>query len=353
MLAHPAYSGNVCFSPVSIAMCFALLTEGASGNTYQQLINTFHLPKDFLDRFDYMAQLLQNSKSTIKIANSAWINDRLELNPDYVTSIKMKISGAEFNSIRFGSTAANQINQWVREKTDGYIEGIIDSLDSSTLLVLLNAVYFNGSWLQQFDSHLTSERPFYLLDNAGQRTFPMMHNPDDDFEFTNQPTFSAVALPYKGYDTSMIILLPKLNTRQELDRLCTSQFLNAFFASRKTIMQRANVDLKLPKFTFETTFDLIPLLASLGLTNVFDSNHADLSRLLPRNSGAHVSTALHKTFIECDETGTRAAAVTALCLDESCMVRCNVQPFHADHPFVFVIYNQTADQILFIGRVLN
>jgi serpin B len=300
-----------------------------------------------------MVQLLQQSKSTIKIANSVWVNENVDLNVDYVDSIKKKISEAEFQKINFAAPkAVDLINEWVSNKTEGHIKTIFGSLSPSVLLVLLNAVYFNGTWVHQFDKQLTSDKPFYLLDNAGQQMVPMMRNSEEEFEFTSQPTFSAVSLPYKGYDTSMILLLPKKNTRQELDRLCSSNFLDNFFATRTSLMKPAFVDLWLPKFTFETTFDLIPLLTSLGLTDVFDARSADLSRLLPRNR-THVSTAVHKTFIECDETGTRAAAVTAMCCDESCMMVPNLQPFHADHPFVFIIYNQTADQVLFIGRVVN
>ncbi len=350
----PSSSTNVCFSPFNIAACFAMLIEGADGDTRKLLMDAFHLPKNFQSEFKDHSKAIKHAQSTIRSAHSIWASNKVRLDDDYLFYVKRMFKNAKVESTDFGSLdVVKKINQFVNKKTRGLIPEVLSALNINTLLVLVSVLYFKGQWCHPFKQSLTTPRPFHLLDNNAEVQVPMMAQTLERYEFTRQPTFSAISLPFSGRDTSMIFILPKDNTTSELNRMCSTEFLTEFFAHKYSWMRSQLVDVTIPKFKFECEFDLTTLLPSLGVTDAF-STAANFSKMTKSGTPVYVNTAVHKTFISVDEKGCEAAAATAVCLLEFGIKKPQqFETFYADHPFVFILYHQVTQQVLFIGRVVD
>jgi serpin B len=345
---------NVCFSPYNIATCFIMLLEGADGNTRKQLMDAFKLPTNYQSQFKEHSKAIKNSESTVKLSNSLWASNKIALDDDYVWHVKRSVKSARINNVDFGQVnTADKINSYIDKKTGGLIRDVVRALDINTILVLVSVLYFKGTWFKPFEAHSTAPKTFYLLNNTSNIQVPMMKHLEERFEFTKHPTFSAISLPFKGRDTSMIFILPKENTKEELDRLSSAAFLTEFFTNKFDWMRSQLVDVTIPKFAFECDFDLKTLLPSLGVTEVF-SPEANLSKLTKSKVPAYVNSAIHKTFIEVDEDGVKAAAATAVRVDMLGISKPKkTEVFNADHPFVFVLFQQVTQQPLFFGRVTD
>lgn len=245
-----------------------------------------------------------------------------------------------------------QINGWVEERTEGKIqnllaEGIVDSL---TRLVLVNAIYFKGNWEKQFDKERTTERPFRINKNE-TRPVQMMFK-KDTFNMTYIGDFQTkiLELPYVGNELSMIILLPDAiqdgsTGLERLERELTYEKLMAWISPE--MMKTIEVRVSLPRFKLEESYDLKPLLSSMGMPDAFDLGKADFSGISSGNELV-LSEVVHKSFVEVNEEGTEAAAATGLVINS---YRAMIVPeFTADHPFLFFIRHNKTSSILFCGR---
>ena len=240
--------------------------------------------------------------------------------------------------------AVNKINDWVKEKTNNMIPKLLQSLDPSTVLVLLNAVYFKGTWMKQFSKEATFAQKFY---NRGveekAKMVEMMHK-KDSFPFYEEETFQALQLPYAGEEIAMMFLLPR--EKNGLDKL-ERMFSPSFLEDLKQKLWKQKVEVSLPRFRLEYTKSLIPYFSELGVKRAF-SRGAELT-VASDCPDLAVSEILHKAVLEVNEEGSEAAAATMVGVMLCCLV---MEPeFVADHPFAFVIYNTKTDLILFMGRV--
>jgi serpin B len=342
---------NICLSPLSIATCFALVLEGADGSTKRQLLETFNFAPDYLTQFENLLDAFDKS-DTLKVANSLWADNKAMLNTNFLATVRKHFKQAELRNFDLHSEAAAvaAINSWVKEKTAGLIPSILQGLGKDPLLVLVNAVYFCGQWRHAFEPIYTSNADFRLLNGSRVRV-PFMHQ-TKKLEYFSGELCSAISLPYKGADSSMFIILPRGPAAQHLDELCTDNFLKAFFNTHRYAMKTEEVSVTLPKFTITNQFDLVSTLQSLGLTDAFSEHQANFSKLTDIPERAFISQAVHKTFIEVDEKGTRAAAATAVALKRKRRVGTIVE-FEANRPFVYAIFHHATKQVLFLGKVVN
>lgn len=352
-----AYPGNIFFSPYSISTALAMTYGGARGNTASQMAATLHFDADQAKVHPAFAALQARLNSVqargnvqLDIANSLWPQQHYPFLADYIALIK-KHYGVGITPLdyqRATEKARQTINQWVENKTRNKIKNLIQPgiLTTLTRLVLANAIYFKGKWAEPFDKRFTQEEDFFLLSGARVKV-PLMAQ-KHEFAFGQFPSVQVLKLPYTGDDLSMIIILPvKVNGLAELERHLTVEYLGQWTSGLKA----QEVEVFLPRFQVTSQFSLSKNLSRMGMPDAFDAQKADFSGMDGRPHWLYIGAVLHKAFVDVNEEGTEAAAATAVV-----MVGKMAKPvpmFRADHPFLFLIYENRTGSILFMGRILD
>jgi serine protease inhibitor len=346
-------SDNILVSPLSVALALGMTYNGAGGMTKDAMKEALKLGgmTDEEINISYKSiidQLLKlDPKVILNIANSIWYklnfpvqNEFIDLNKEYYY--------AEVNELDFAAPDAKDIiNGWVNEKTKGLIPSIIDNIPQEAVMYLINAIYFKGIWMYEFDPDDTREQDFYPENGTTQKVDMMQM--EGDLLYTSNDLFDAVSLPYGDGQFNMFILLPKPgNTTGDIVAELSNDNWNTWINSLGT----QKVVVKLPKFKFEFFRLLNDDLTDMGMGVAFDQDNADFSGINPERE-LYISRVLHKTFIDVNEEGTEAAAVTAVEIGETSYNPDEpiVRYFTADHPFLFAIRENSSGTILFMGRV--
>ena len=356
-----ADNGNLFYSPYSISLALAMTYAGARGETEQQMAQAlgFVLPQERLHpAFSHLTEELasrgegaagkDDNGFRLNIANAIWGQEGYRFLAEFLDMLDANY-GAGMRSLDFVSDPEQArliINEWASDETEGRIEDLVppDAIDALTRLVLTNAIYFNAAWSQPFSPEATRDGAFYLLD-GDQVTLPMMRQ-SGHFDYAEGDGYQAIQLPYDGYETSMVILLP---ARGEFGGF--EGTLNA--GTVETILQDLEpkqVSLSMPRFEYDSDFSLKETLAALGMPDAFASA-ADFSGMTG-NRELFISEVIHKAFVSVDEEGTEAAAATAVMMPLSAAPEEPIE-FTADRPFVFLIRDNLTGTILFVGRVVN
>lgn len=338
---------NLFFSPTSISTAFAILYEGADGNTADEMQDMFGFEPDDSKRREEFASMQrslnpQDEQYKLRLANALWLARGFEPLPEY-TDTAATYYDSNVESLDFSSgKAVEKINGWVDEKTEGKIEKLFDKLSSGTSLVITNAIYFKGEWVHQFDVERTKDRQFWIASETSVNV-PTMSLSRTDLKYARDDQMSVLELPYKGDDVSMLLLLPeRTDGLKQIEESLTIDKL----AEMKSNLKTVKIAVSIPKFSMETDYDLKKYLSDMGMNDAFDSVNADLSGISGAK-GLFVEKAVHKAFVDVNEEGTEAAAATGVAVLQSGF------SFRADHPFVFVIQDNETGQILFIGRVMD
>jgi serpin B len=212
-----------------------------------------------------------------------------------------------------------------------------------TRLVLTNAIYFKGNWLKQFDEGNTREQDFRVNPEKTVKA-QMMSIMGDAFNYTASKDLQILELPYEGEDLSMLVLLPNEGTLDSLEASLTLENL----AKWRNNLREQQIDIHIPKFKFETKYDMGNTLKNMGMPTPFIPDEADFSGM-DGTKKLYIGFVIHQGFVEVNEKGTEAAAATAVGMVETC-----VSPsFYADHPFIFLIQDNESGNILFMGRVTD
>ena len=345
---------NVFFSPLSISTAFSIAYEGAKENTASQIQQVFDFEQDDSKRHQKISDVLSrlNHKDdwyNLQVANALWVKEGYEIKQDYIDTAKKHYSGTVENVDFVTDDGINQINGWVREKTNDKIENILapGSTDEMTRMVITNAVYFKGKWSLEFNPKNTSEKPFWT-DKDSSVTVPMMKQPVDIYNYADTENLQALELNYLGGDISMVVLLPK--DRDGIQSLEQSMDEKKFVAIKDS-MTRQPLTIEIPRFEFDTKYNLKPPLQSLGLHDAFDKSNANFQGITDEK--VYLDSAAHKAFVNVNEEGTEAAAITALVARATSGPPEPVDEFVADHPFMFVIQEKETGEILFLGRVMD
>lgn len=337
-------------SPLSVSFLMAMLTNGADSTTKDEILSTVAGDKslsvaELNDTYAAFLRMAANGDklTTINIANYIALNKGFKLKSTYAGTVGSKYA-ANVENLDFASPKAlKHINQWCSDKTCRMIPSIIDRLNPSDVAVLLNAIYFNGSWTHQFPKKNTRLENFqgYTRDI---KKVDMMHQ-ERKFFYADNSRFAAVELPYGNGQYSMTVLLPNegVSINDMMKQLTAGEF-----AKLQQQMSECIVDLKLPRFSTTTNVSLNAPLSALGAKTMFTSS-ADFSGMA--DAGVFVSAMLQKAKIEVSEEGTKAAAVTAGVI---ALTALHEQPrhvkFHAKRPFVYTINEKNSNAILFIGQ---
>jgi len=345
--------GNLFFSPVGISSAFGMAYDGARGQTAKEIKSVLHFEAD-ADGVDPSFKALRTGllDSARKDGQLLDIANGLALEPGSVNdSFKAQVS--RYYNADILPCSAGVINAWVKRKTMGRIEKIIDQLGDKTACVLLNAVYFKGTWACPFPKSRTAPAPFYV--SADRKTdVPMMFQ-SDNMDLVENSEFQALSIPYKGGGLSMVILLPRKKSGLE-DLECRLNIRNFNkWLEQLDAVNSTQVNVYLPKFKLEFDYDLVPEFKKLGLHDSFSSKAADFSGMCGKVGGLWIDQVKHKTFVDVNEEGTEAAAVTAINFAPTAAAPMPQKPkeFRADHPFIFLIRDGRTGTLLFIGRIVD
>ena len=348
--------GNLFYSPYSISLALAMTYAGARNETGTEMANVLHftLPQDRLHpAFNGLDLALANRSEAdtsfqLHIVNAIWGQKGYKFLDSFLNVLGQNY-GAGLRILDFinqSEPSRVTVNNWVSDQTKGKINDLIPqgSIDALTRLVLTNAIYFKASWLNPFDKESTGNGSFQLI-GGGNVTVPMMTQ-THSFGYASGDGYQAVELPYNDSELSMVILLPDSGKFESFENK-----LNASFASRIiSDLEYCEVDLTLPKFKYEYECSLADTLAAMGMPKAF-SGDADFSGMAG-NRDLAISDVLHKAYVSVDETGTEAAAATAVVMGLTAILG---GPAHmtVDRPFIFLIHDSNTGTILFIGRVMN
>lgn len=345
---------NIFISPASVITALAMAYNGADGETRAAMERTMLLEGMSMDdvnaAFADLLTILQNPdpKVELAVANSLWARDGVAFNEDFLKRNE-DYFGAEVAELDFDDAgAADTINAWVKEKTRNKIDGIIDPpINPETVLFLINAIYFKGEWSDPFDPEMTRDLTFNLPDGS-KKDLPVMFK-NDDFRYLQTEDFQAVSLPYgKNERVSMYVFLPAANSsleqlHGEMNVVNWKKWIASFGSMEGEI--------GLPRFKFEYETSLNDALYALGMGIAFDDSAADFSGMRPIPPRLVISEVKHKTFVEVNEEGTEAAAVTSIEVGMTAMPE--TFSMIVDRPFFFAIADDMTGTILFMGSVTN
>lgn len=341
---------NTFISPLSVSMALGMTLNGANGDTRAAMEETLALsglsPAEINDAYERLIRLLRelDPNVTFELANSIWYRDGFAVEPAFIQTnqehFDAAVRGLDFSR----SDAPDVINGWVADKTRGKIDTILDRIDPLEVLFLINALYFKGTWTYEFEKSKTRDEPFTQHDGSTTQV-PMMRQ-TTDLPYVETETLQAVDLPYGDSLYSMTVLLPKAG--HDVDDVVADIDAEQWNAWTERLAPRA-VNLRLPRFTLEYKKKLNDVLTALGMGVAFDCDEADFTGIHP-NADLCISRVKHKTFVEVNEEGTEAAAVTSVGVQLT-SVGGGATPVHVDRPFALVIRERHSGTILFIGKV--
>lgn len=349
--------GNLFFSPYSISSALAMAYAGAQGATAAQMAHALHFGQegDALHAvFGALNGLLHDLNARgdvdIQVANALWPCVGYALLPAFLDLLRVHygvaITPLDFRTDPEG--ARQRINAWAEEHTHGKIKDLIPAgvLTPLTRLVLTNAIYFKGRWERPFNPALTQPAPFTV--RPGQEVMVPTMAQTLRCGYGEEDELQILELSYLGRGLSMVVLLPReADGLGRLEEQLTVQLLDHWVAQ----LWHTEVQVLLPRFTVESGFRLDTALQALGAVDPFDEGRANFASMTGRRD-LYLSAVLHKAFVEVNEEGTEAAAATAAVVAMRAAISRPVV-FRADHPFLFLIRENSVGSILFMGRVEN
>jgi len=341
---------NITFSPFSAHAALSMLINGADGVTRQEIKDALRIPAQSDSSVNNSYKSLKNYLYTvdptvnIKIANSVWWRKELHVKSAFAETLKNYYE-AELNPLDFADSKSVQtINNWVNTQTAGRIPTILSSLAPEDVMVLLNAVWFKAAWTEKFDKNLTAKRPF-TLDNGTVIQVDMMKSIQTNALIYSDNEVDFADIPFAGGAYTFSVVMP--HDSRTLDEFVGAITEEKFNNWAKYAEKSASRTLQMPRFRFAYEHDMKDLLKEMGMKRAFGGG-AELGRLFEESLDLFVSKAKQKTFVQIDEEGGEAAAVTSIVVGVT-----SVGPgtFDVDRPFLFVIREKSSQSILFIGKV--
>ncbi len=338
---------NVFMSPLSVSLALGMVMNGANGTTLTEIQQVLRMNGMTADKINEYYQLMQKTlpaidlKTKLSLANSIWYRNGFNVKPSF-----LKINADYFNATSQGldfssPSALETINGWCSDNTNKLIPKVLDQIDGSTVLFLLNAIYFKGNWVTKFDKDQTFKGEF--INEEGKNTEVDMMKLKSEFGYNEDNMAKYLCMPYGNKAFSMIAILPEegKSTDDVLQALTAGKFSGAMDK-----MTTEEVQVYFPKFKVKNRFQLKPMLQAMGMVQAFIPS-ADFGGITD-NKPLWIDFIQDDTYVDVNEEGTEAAAVTTVAFKESAGLI-----FSADKPFLFVIREQSTGIILFIGKISN
>ena len=350
VLENEIESKNVMISPLSISYALSMTVNGADGTTREAMLEALRVNGITVNNMNEAykeltkALLSVDKRVIISIANSVWTEKDFAVKQQFI-DILTNYYDAESRSFYIDDkTVPDQVNGWIEDKTNGLIKDMIDELDPNAIMLLINAIYFKGKWKFEFDKDDTSGRPFYM-NTGSSSSIPTMYRKGDVKVYVGNG-FKIGEFPYGQGNYVMDIILP--DTQNGLPELLPS-ITDEAFTGWISQLNETETEVYLPRFKYGYKKLLNEILSDMGMGIAF-SDFADFTNIA-ETPPLQISRVLHQSFIETNEEGTEAAAVTVV------EIRVTSAPstflFKADHPFIYIIREVTTGSILFMGRVAD
>ncbi len=357
--------GNIIYSPFSISLALAMTMAGAEGSTQAAMQKALRLsqPVDTLyPTYDALLLAIEASETasneneegdpfTLNIANSIWGQAGYPFKEPFLNTLAQYF-GAGMYTVDYQQApepARLAINGWVEDETNGKIKDLIPegAIDTLTRLVLANAIYFKGSWYTAFDENATAAAPFHLLDGS-QMDVDLMTLSGEHLMYGQGNGYQVVQLPYMSADFVMTLILPDQGEFGAVESALSAESYRAMTNG----LDYKLVDVQMPKFDFDTSVNANNILVALGMGEAFDASTADFSGMTDEDKLV-ISDVIHKATITVDESGTEAAAATAVIMKLTAALPEDALKLVLDRPFLFFVEHQPTGSILFMGRVVE
>lgn len=347
---------NVFFSPLSMSMALTMALNGANGETKQQIKDVIDFGNYSDDEINAAFKSLHDAFESldeeveISLANSGWYNENYQLIENY-RNILIDYYYAEIAGLDFSDPASvDIINDWIADKTKDKIKDMITELDPSTVLVLVNAIYFNGTWTYEFDEDETYDGIFNGLGDENI-SCKMMQSGKLKTKYNISENLTLATLPYGDGNFEMVLYMPTTGSEMQtvIDGIDASKL-----AELLNNAQEDSITIHLPKFKIETaTISIKEMLRNLGMEIPF-TEAADFSNIFGPDHTIFISDVMHKAFIEVNEEGTEAAAATVIIFIETSAGGGSEEIIlHFNKPFLFFIREVSTGEILFAGKLLK
>ena len=333
-------SENVCISPLSAQLAFAMTATGARGETREEIEKVMRIGDGLTEQIVSLRE--EGEHYEVNIANSIWINWNLPVKERFIEENR-ECYDAEVNRIPFDAAAPEKINGWCKENTNGKIPSIIDEIKPTDMMYLINALYFKAPWRNEFNAKATKKQDFTTA--GGEKVQAEMMHQTITTGYYNDEAIQIVSKPFKErYE--MLFILPERNVSiSEALAYFTAEYDNCMSG-----MEQYRVELSLPKFKSEYQMPLKSILNSMGMERAFGAG-AEFGGITKKP--LYIDDAIQKTFISIDEEGAEAAAVTAVMVGFLSTGPRKSVSVTFDRPFLYAIKDYTTGSILFIGKVGN
>lgn len=342
---------NICISPASAMWALSMTANGAEGNTANQIYAALGYPAAAMQRAAFntlqkssIEAAKKNEKAVVNIANSIWINHKIKLKEPFINTNKL-FYDAEVRHTAFDNAAVNEINKWCSEKTNGKIESILKESNPATLLMLINALYFNAKWANPFDKERTKKAPFTKAD--GEVIEVDMMYQQRRAAYYEDELMQVTTRPFLYNEYYMTLILPREGvTIEQVAEALPDRYKKIY--TEDTDYQ---VQLGMPRFKYEFGTSLKTTLQAMGMEEPFTDNarFGGISKTPVR-----IDDVVQKTYIAVDEEGAEAAAITYVQLCGLSMVRPQEpKTMIMDRPFIYAIKDRRSGDILFMGKVGN
>jgi len=347
--------GNVMISPASIMMALDMAAAGAKGESLMQLTDLFAKGQGPLTQQAYAASLMDkinNSKDVdFSCANAVWNNSLLlgdMVNTEYVDYIRETFL-AEYTVTDFNDKTCDEINGWIYDHTDKKIKNMIEDLDRDTVMVLVNAITFDGKWEEPYEKDNVKDGDFTAANGKVQKATFLN---DTSYIYFETDKATGFTKNYKGGEYAFLAILPKDTSvsANEFAKSFTSADYEAFINSRTG---EYRVHSRMPEFKSDFKLLMNDTVKNLGAKDIFEPGLADFSGIAGAPGDIYVSKVLHQTHIEVDAQGTKASAATVVSMTKNAAVEetSNDRYVNCDRPYVYAIVDTGTMAPVFIGTV--
>jgi len=344
---------NIMISPASIMFAMDMAAAGANGDTLDQINGVFTESGDPIEQQAFASEMMDkiNGSKDVEFscANAIWNNEAIlgnMISEDYVDYVE-DVFSAEIRTEKFGDDTIKEINEWVEENTEGMIKEVVQELSPTTAMILVNAIAFDAAWEEAYEDYQVNDGEFTTASGKTQDVVFLSSTESTYFETDKATGFMKY---YEGGDYAFVAILPtdeSISANEFIEDFTSEDY--AEFIGSKTY--EYDVWTMLPEFEYDYEVEMTSILQDLGIEDAFDDNAADFSGI---SSAANlfVSKVLHKTHIELDRNGTKAAAVTAVYLDaETAMEPAPAVEVYCDRPFAYAIVDVETMNPIFVGTV--
>ncbi|MCF0110368.1 MAG: serpin family protein [Erysipelotrichaceae bacterium] len=343
---------NSLVSPLSVILAMSMATNGADGRTLEEIMTSL-FPNVTMDDwnkyvYSYLQSLPDDDGFKLHIADSIWMksDENFQVNQEFLDICKNYYQ-AEVMTAPFDKTTVNDINNWVNEKTDGMIPTLLKDINADTILFIINALCFDAEWEISFEKNSTHDFNFFA-ENDITNVVEMMR--DTVYSYIETEHATGFVKSYKnGY--KFIALLPEEG--MDLDTFLASFTMKD--VRQLSLVQNIKTKIGLPKFKYDADYQLVDFFKQYGINDAFDDDNADFSKLgTYTDRNIKISSIIHKTHIEVDEEGTKAAAATMISFEKtSAVMEENFREVILNRPFVYFIIDGNTNTPVFAGTVAN